>query len=326
MNSRTRSRENTLENTLENKDNDKNKYKNDISESFDIDTYVKRSIDQVLCKDEPQVLDTLVLSGGSMKGMAELGALHYMESIGILKNITTLAGSSVGSVICTLICIGYRPVEVYHFFMNVNVKNFTKINAYNFFNKLGLDDGKRFVLVIKKFFKAKSIDPNITFKKLYQKTKKKLIVTGACINDKKTYYFSHVTEPDMRVVDALRISISIPIVYTPRKFKGKIFIDGGCTDNYPIALFKYKIDQVIGIYVSEKKSVEKKISSIETFMMSTMDCIKEGFDMNSFRGYEKHTILIKCKSGEDNHHISNMFDLGYREAIKFFKRLGVKDE
>jgi predicted acylesterase/phospholipase RssA len=308
------------------KSDEKKKYKEIHSQSFDIGDYVKKSIDQILQIDEPKILDTLVLSGGAIKGIAQLGALHYMDSLGILKNITTFAGSSAGSVIGTLISIGYKPVEIYHFFMNANVKNFTKVNAYNFFNKLGLDDGKRFTLITKKFFKAKSIDPNITFKKLYRKTKKKIIITGTCINDKKTYYFSHDTEPNMRVIDALRISASIPVVFTPRKYKGKVFIDGGCTDNYPIELFRHKIDQVIGVYVSERKPVHEKISSIETFMMSTMDCIREGFDMTSYRGYEKQTVFIKCESGEEKHHISSMFDHGYRETIKFFKRLEVKDE
>jgi predicted acylesterase/phospholipase RssA len=306
--------------TIQNK---KCEYKPDV---FDIDSYVKTSIDDILDRDSPKVMDTLILSGGGMKGMAELGALHHMESLGILQNITTIAGSSAGSTIGLLLIIGYRPVEIYHFFMNADLKKFTNINAYNLFNKLGLDDGKRFIFVMKKFFRAKGVDPNIKFKQLYRKTKKILIVTGACVNDKNTYYFSHETEPNMRVMDALRISVSIPIVYTPRKFKGKVFIDGGITDNYPISMFKHKIDQVIGIYVSEEKKVEEKISSIESFMKNMMECLREGVDSTYYRGYEARTIFIKCHSGEDRESISAMFDTGYRESIKYFKRLEVKEE
>ena len=127
-----------------------NEYKSDM---FDIDSYVKLSIDDILNRDPPKVIDTLILSGGGMKGMAELGALHHMEGLGILKNITTIAGSSAGSTIGLLLIIGYRPVEIYHFFMNADLKKFTNINAYNLFNKLGLDDGKRFIFVMKKFFR-----------------------------------------------------------------------------------------------------------------------------------------------------------------------------
>lgn len=303
-----------------------NKGNHKIRHNIDIKSSIRESIDLILDKNKQKEIDTLVLSGGAMKGMAQLGSLHYMESIGILDKFTTFAGTSAGSSIATLLVIGYRPVEIYHFFMNANVKNFKNVNAYNLFNKLGLDDGSKFTMIMKKFFKAKSMEEDITFSDLYQKTKKMLIITGACINDKKTYYFSHESEPNMRVIDALRISVSIPILFTPRKFKGKVFVDGGCTDNYPIDLFKHKIDQVIGIYVSDKKKVEDKITSIESYMTNTMDCIREGMDLNSHRGYEDRTIYIKCESGEEKHHISAMFDHGYRETIKFFKRLEVKEE
>lgn len=333
---------NSNRNSDRNKVSDKNDYKSDIERNecskkyenhkksknslvsnvrFDIESYIKTGIDVILNKNTSKMIDTLILSGGAMKGIAQLGALHHMESIGILDKITTIAGTSAGSSIATLLIIGYRPVEVYHFFMNANVKNFKNINAYNLFNKLGLDDGTRFTLIMKKFFKAKMIDADITFGDLYQKTKKTLIITGACINDKKTYYFSHETEPNMKVIDGLRISVSIPIFFTPRKFRGKVFVDGGCTDNYPIALFKHKLDQVIGIYVSETKKIESNISSIESFMTNTMDCIREGMDLNCHRGYEERTIYIKCESGEEKYHISAMFDHGFREAIKFFKEV-----
>jgi predicted acylesterase/phospholipase RssA len=310
----------------ESKESKKSNRNKDKKNNFDIDNYVKNRIDVLLEKNIPETIDTLVLSGGSIKGMAQLGALHYMESIGTLKNIKTIAGTSVGSIIGTMIIIGYRPVEIYHFFMNTDMKSFTKINAYNFFNKLGLDDGKRFTLVTKKFFKAKSVSPKITFKQLYEKTKIKIIITGACINDKKTHYFSHETEPNMRVIDALRISASIPVMFTPRKYKSKVFVDGGCTDNYPISQFTHKLNNVIGIFVSEEREIVDKITSIESYLMNTMSCLREGMDTNAYRGYEERTMVIKCISGEDKNHISMMFDQGYRTALLFFKELEFKEE
>jgi predicted acylesterase/phospholipase RssA len=202
--------------------------------------------------------------------------------------------------------------------MSIDVSKMTKINAYNLFSKLGLDDGQRFEIVLKKFFKAKSIDPGITFSELYKMTHKTLIVTGSCINDKKVYYFSHDTHPNMKVVDALRISISVPIFYTPRKYKGKVFLDGGCIDNYPMALFQHKLQKVIGIYVAEHREHVDKINSIESFLLNTIGCVREGMDINARKGFEDRTIYIKCASGEDNNHISAMFDQGYVTAAEFF--------
>jgi len=294
--------------------------KHDKHNNFDVRSYISKSVSDLLDADskKDEEIDTLVLSGGSMKGMAQLGAMHYLEERNILQHIKHFAGTSAGSLICALLVIEYRPVEIYRFFMNIDASKMFKINAYNLFSKLGLDDGQRFEIVIKKFFKAKSIDPGITFSELYVKTQKTLIVTGSCINDKKVYYFSHDTHPHMKVVDALRISISVPIFYTPRKYKGKVFLDGGCIDNYPMALFQHKLQKVIGIYVSEHRAHVDKINSIESFLLNTIGCIREGMDINARKGFEDRTIYIKCTAGEDNNHISTMFDQGYVTAAEFF--------
>jgi predicted acylesterase/phospholipase RssA len=288
--------------------------------NFDINEYINNKLNKLLDKDKPtKYIDTLVLSGGSVKGIAQIGALHYMESHGILKNINTIAGSSVGAIVGTMFALGYRPIEIYNFFLHVDIDKFSNINAYNFFNKLGLDDGKRFTLICRKFFKAKFLSADITFAEFYKINKIKLIITGVCVNDKKVYYFSHETEPNMKIINALRISISIPILFTPRKYKDKVFIDGGCIDNYPISLFDHKIDNVIGIYAKEKRESEK-ITSIEIYLKNTIQCLQEGVIFNTNPKYDSRTIFIKCEGGTSKKHIMAMFDQGYCSAVKFFKK------
>lgn len=286
---------------------------------FDIKMYIQKEIKDIIGDENSDIVDTLILSGGHLKGIAQLGVMHYMESKGLLKNITTIAGTSAGAVLGTFIALGFRPVELYHFFMNIDISKASNLNAYNLFNKLGLDDGKRFLVVVKKCFKSKSISSKITFKQLYKITNKTIIVTGACLNDKKIHYFSHDTHPDMKVIDALRISISIPVFFTPIKYNNMIFVDGGCIDNYPIGLFKHKLNKVIGVCVSEYREKVDKISSIETFLMNAMICVKEGMDVNSSRGFEDRTISIKCSSDDSKENISALFDQGYTEAAKFFE-------
>lgn len=51
--------------------------------------------------------DTIVLSGGGIKGIGQLGALHYCREKGYLDmlRVNTLAGTSIGSIICLLLCL-----------------------------------------------------------------------------------------------------------------------------------------------------------------------------------------------------------------------------
>ncbi len=62
----------------------------------------------------------LVLSTGGIKGLAILGALQYIDECGGLKNISEYWGSSIGSVLCVLLSIGYTPFEIFHQFFVIN--------------------------------------------------------------------------------------------------------------------------------------------------------------------------------------------------------------
>ena len=54
----------------------------------------------------------LILSGGALKGLLTLGSLQYLYDNNKLKNVTKYIGTSVGSMICFLISIGYTPIEL----------------------------------------------------------------------------------------------------------------------------------------------------------------------------------------------------------------------
>ena len=54
--------------------------------------------------------DTIVLAGGSTKGLLTLGALQYAYDNNIIKNINTFIGTSAGAILCFLLIIGYTPI------------------------------------------------------------------------------------------------------------------------------------------------------------------------------------------------------------------------
>ena len=56
--------------------------------------------------------DTLVLSGGSSKGILTLGALQYCYDNFLLNKIETYVGTSSGAIISFLLIIGYSPIEI----------------------------------------------------------------------------------------------------------------------------------------------------------------------------------------------------------------------
>lgn len=285
---------------------------------------ISENINDILDNDINKIINKrknskniLVLSGGAVKGLSQIGALHCLESHGLLKDIHTIAGTSAGSMVGLMYCIGYQPMELFKVLKLIDFKSTKKIETYNIINKYGFDDGSRMILVLEKLMNAKNYNKDITFKELYKKTNINLIVTGTCVNDKKVYYFSHNNYPKMRVLDAVRISISIPVLFTPVIYENKVFVDGGCMDNFPIHLFNDRLNNVIGIYVADHRDKHEEIKTISDYLNNTIQCFLEGMSQKDTNKYDKVIIKIKCLYNDDStENIIKLFDDGYIEAQK----------
>jgi len=104
---------------------------------------------------------------------------------------------------------------------------------------------------LEKIIKQKTGNAGITFQELHQRGWKDLYITGTCLNRQKLIVFSHQSYPNMKVKDAVRISMSIPLYFEavfinangniirhPRQKQGlDIMVDGGFTGNFPIHVF-----------------------------------------------------------------------------------------
>lgn len=268
----------------------------------------------------------LVLSGGGVKGIAHLGALKALQEHGILQKIDTFAGTSVGAMIASLLIIGYSPDDQLGVISGIDLGKMKKrIKFDNMLNSFGLDDGSGMEIIINKMFRAKGFSPDITFQQLYEKTQKTLIATVACLNNKKSYYFSHTSVPNMKVIMAVRMSISLPIYFVPVKHQGKLFIDGGCIDNYPIQLFNHCLDEVIGLHLSDGRETVVDITNIEDFLIHAIQCIFEGVSKNAIKGYENYSIKISIKNISavdmeiDPKMKQKLFEVGYKTVINKIK-------
>lgn len=189
-------------------------------------------------------IDTLILSGGGIKCVSMIGTLLELEKDEeFFDKITKYAGSSAGSIICTLLCIGYKPQEILdEFFSQKNLVHDSYFKIPFNLLKFGLFSGNKFVKYLKLLFTKKNISEKITFNELFKINNKILVITGTSLNSRETFYFNYRTFPDTPIIEAIRISMSIPIVFTPCKYKinneTHTFVDGAVLNNFPIYYFE----------------------------------------------------------------------------------------
>lgn len=184
----------------------------------------------------------LVLSGGAFKACAFIGCIKYLEEQNATATIKNVIGSSAGSIIAFMFCAGETPDQMKQH-MEQGMDNYTKKDIevddiLDIFDTMGLDNGEIFTDMICKFCEEKWNLPKITFLEFGKLTGKNLVITGSNISTANVEYFSMDATPDMHVVDAIRISISLPFVMKPVIYKGDIYVDASLFDNFPIEYFQ----------------------------------------------------------------------------------------
>ncbi len=133
-------------------------------------------------------------------------------------------------------------------------------------NEYGWYKGDFFREWISDLLKRKTNKPNITFKALKEHTGKELYVYASNLSTNFGEVYSPEHTPRMRVVDAVRRSMSIPLFFRAvRDDRNDVFVDGGAINNYPVKLFdreKYLNDESLiripGYYEKENEKLSAK--------------------------------------------------------------------
>jgi NTE family protein len=272
----------------------------------------------------------IVISGGGLKGLSGLGSFKCLLDNNIVKTFDIMAGSSVGAVICFLYNIGYDPKDIYDVLEQIDFTQLIKyIEPENLFYDpcFGISSPEPILNSIYSFMKKKNINKNLTFAELYKISKTKLIITGTCLNDISIKYFSHETSPNMQILKALRISISIPFIFRPYQYDGKLWVDGGVMNNFPIDLFNDNLNNVIGIYMDDIYDIIDNIEEIQDYFIRVFRCVFRGLNYNKIELFKKYFIHIKTQGNHStNWDITQqdkkiLYNAGYEYAKDYIKIL-----
>lgn len=235
---------------------------------------------------EPWIYENLVFQGGGPKGIAYVGALEeYQKRFSsplrdALGDVQRVAGTSAGAITAALVALNVTPEKIRQILSLTDLKAFVGgqefksvwtldgmrafiKNAYALSQKTGLVDGETFRLWMETQIKdslGSDYKKNMTLGDLANLKKagkpyKHLFVIGTHVNDAsgtaRMEIFSSENDSmkDYIISDIIRISMSIPGVFTPHQihfrnnknerkpYSDGLYVDGGIVNNFPITIF-----------------------------------------------------------------------------------------
>jgi predicted acylesterase/phospholipase RssA len=240
----------------------------------------------------------LVLGPASMGIYAMMGALKSMEHK--MDQVKEISGSSAGAILALFWAVGISIDDIIDASLSIDISNFVKLNIGSFFNKFGFVEIDP---IREKLVEICGCDP--TFGEL----SKKIYISSFCLNTSRTEYFSKDTHPDMKVIDAVCMSIAIPLIFASSEYRGRTYVDGGTAEEYPMAPFLDKKPH-------EVTCIRIKMDEIYQEHLNTPKDFLEALIRSSIKNrlkYDEKCNMIKLDIGD-----VNIFDfnMSYEDKLR----------
>lgn len=243
----------------------------------------------------------LVIGPGAMGIYSLIGCLKGLEHE--LHEVEQIAGASAGAILALFLGLGMSIDSILDASLSIDISEFVKINITSFLNKFGFVDT---AAIRKKLVEICGRDP--TFKQL----KKKIYIAAFCVNTCKTVYFSRDTHPKMKVLDAVCMSIAIPLVFNAYKYKGLTYVDGGTVEDCPVTPFMdKKPHEITCVTVRMENDVYKDVKNPKQFLEAIIRSVLRNRTKYEIKNVRKIDI---CVDG------FNIFDFGlsHEDKLRLF--------
>ena len=265
-----------------------------------------------------KTVENISYAGGGVKGYTYIGVIKYFEEMDMIKDIKSISGASIGSIVAILQTIGYTSDELKNIGQNLDLNLLQDLNIRLLMDEYGLDNGEKITRLLKFFLTTKGVSRDITFKELHDKFPIRLVINSFDIQEGKEVYFDYLITPNVKVVYACRCSVGVPLIFTATD---KRYIDGCFGSNLPIEVFP--VENTVGFYANSTRN--QNIDSIDGYIKKVLNSLfikgmNHEVDIFTRKGYKLVEIPTEI-SAIDIHavrqDIDNQIRIGY-ESCSFY--------
>jgi NTE family protein len=229
----------------------------------------------------------VVLSGGGAKGFAHIAVLRKLEELNI--PVDYIGGTSMGSIIAALYAMGHtvdelesiaRDTDWIRYFENKPDRENTSLIQKLYFHEypFNLNISKNGIKAPRGFVNGQKTGlflSRLSWRAQHIKNYNELPVPFICVatdfeNGKGVVFDKGI------LAQSLRASMAIPSIFDPVEIDGKLYLDGGVVNNFPVSEVKNMgADIIIGVDVSSRLYKQEELTSTTVIMEQALSFLGE---------------------------------------------------
>ena len=257
----------------------------------------------------------LVLGGGGMRGMAHVGVLRAMRTLGL--HYDAIVGTSIGSLVGAMVAGGRSLEEIEAIIRAVHREEYFRLNTLKFLLKgvraPSLYQGQLFRQ------RLSEILPKTTFREM----RTPFFCNSVRLETAGSVFWGSTGFDDLSLADAVYSSCALPGIFEPFEKDGYSYMDGGMVDSVPLRFAKtLDPDLIIAVDLSVKApyrtpNYKNRVAStmLRAFEIAEEVIVEQQLHMH----VDYRTALIQPKVGHlprfDFEHTDEVVRRGEEEAL-----------
>lgn len=238
----------------------------------------------------------IAFSGGGVRGVTHAGVLAALLEHDLEPDC--ISGTSSGALVGAFFAAGQSPKQMLDFFQQRSPFKLSKISL----GKPGFIDSEKIRGDLAIYF------PDDSFEALG----KRLFITATDLLAGRPVVFS--SGP---LISPILASASMPPIFSPVEFDGRVYADGGIVNNFPVEQLNGLCNVIIGSYVCPLGHVEA--TELDNTLAVSERALDIGIYLASRAKFHACDVLL-CPSDLarfgtlDSRHINEAYEIGYRAA------------
>jgi len=215
-------------------------------------------------------IQNLVIGGGSIYGISFFGFLKHtnLKNVWKIDDINTIYGVSVGTMIGTMVCLKMDWDTLEDYMINRPWENVFTVDiphVLNCIDNCGFFTIAQVLDFFVPLFDAKDISHDITLAQFYEYSGIEQHFIASKISNKtlalELVDISYKTHPEWKLIDAMYVSCSLPLLFKPLIVDNEVYLDGIFSHNDISEVCPFEPDTILCITTKSFETAPLKDTS-----------------------------------------------------------------